>query len=265
VSLEGAERVRVGGADLRVRRLGQGPPLLFLHGEDGVRFCEPFLALLAEHFEVIAPSHPGWAGSPRPPHIRSLDDIAYLYLDLLETIGTPVALVGASIGGWLAAEMATKSQEWLSCLVLVSPLGVKIGGRLERTFVDLYATAPGAVLASLYGDPARAPDRSGLGDDDFLELAVAQEAVTRYGWEPYLHNPQLPHRLARIRRPTLVVAGSDDRFVLVPSYYKSFTGLIGANAELAIIDGGGHRLEEEVPEALGPAVVGFVHACAGEG
>jgi len=137
VSLEGAERVRVGGADLQVRRLGQGPPLVFLHAEDGLRFSGPFLARLAEHFEVIAPTHPAWAGSTRPPHIRTLDDVAYLYLDLLDAIGAPVALVGASIGGWLAAEVATKSQEGLSCVVLVSPLGMKIGGRSDRTFVDL--------------------------------------------------------------------------------------------------------------------------------
>ena len=88
----GAERVTVGGADLQVRRLGQGPPLVFLHGEDGLLFCGPFLARLAEHFEVIAPSHPAWAGSTRPAHVRTLDDIAYLYLDLLQR----QAVVGAS-------------------------------------------------------------------------------------------------------------------------------------------------------------------------
>ena len=105
-------------------------------------------------------------------------------------------------------------------MVLVSPLGVKLGGRSERTFVDLYATAPADVRACLYGDPSRAPDQSALGDDEFLELAVAEEAVARYGWEPYLHNPQLRYRLARIGRPTLVVAGSADRFVLAPGYYR---------------------------------------------
>ena len=265
MSLEGAERVRVGGADLEVRRLGDGPPLVFLHGEDGLLFAGPFLTRLAEHFEVIAPSHPAWAGSPRPAHIRTLDDIAYLYLDLLETIGAPVALVGASIGGWLAAEIATKSQERLTSVVLVSPLGVKLGGRLDRTFVDLYATAPDNVRECLYGDPRRASDLSELGDEAFLELAVAQEAVARYGWEPYLHNPQLRHRLARIGRPTLVVAGSADRFVLAPGYFESFAGLIGANAELAIIGGAGHRLEEEVPDTLARRVADFVHGHHGSG
>jgi pimeloyl-ACP methyl ester carboxylesterase len=268
VSLEAAERIRIGSADLQVRRIGDGPPLLFLHGEDGLLFAGPLLTALAEHFEVIAPSHPGWAGSARPSYVRTLDDIAYLYLDLLEGIGegigAPVALVGVSIGGWLAAEVATKSEHHLSCLVLASPLGVKSGGRLDRTFLDLYATAPDKLQAALYGDPNREPDRSALSQQDFLELAIAEEAVTRYGWEPYLHNPQLPHRLGRIRRPTLIVAGSDDRFVLAPGYYESYAALIGSNAEVAVIAGAGHRLDEEVPDELGRRVVGFVRQCTGQ-
>jgi pimeloyl-ACP methyl ester carboxylesterase len=258
VGLEVVERVLVGGAELAVGRQGSGPPLLFLHGEDGLLFAGPFLERLASHFSVIAPSHPGWDASPRPPHVRSIDDISYLYLDLLDTTGSPVVLVGASIGGWLAAEMATKTEEGLAGLVLVAPLGVKHGGRLDRTFVDIYATPPDVVRASLYGDPGRAPDLSQLDEDDFLRLAVAQEAVTRYGWEPYLHNPQLAHRLARIRRPTLVVAGAADRFVLAPGYYQHYAGLIGANAELSVIDGTGHRVEEERPDELARIVLGFV-------
>jgi pimeloyl-ACP methyl ester carboxylesterase len=97
-----------------------------------------------------------------------------------------------------------------------------------------------------------------------LELAVAQEAVTRYGWEPYLHNPQLPHRLGRIRRPTLIVGGSMDRFVVAPKYFESFAGFIGDNAELSIIAGGGHRLEEEFPDELGRRMVAFARQGAGQ-
>ena len=263
MSLEAAERLRVGGADLALRRFGSGPPLVFLHGEDGLLFAGAFLARLAEHFEVIAPTHPGWAGSNPPAHLKALDDIAYVYLELLETIGSPVSLVGASMGGWLAAEMATKSTEWLTSVVFVSPLGVKLGGRMDRTFVDLYASAPEVVRACLYGDAARVPDRAALGDDALLALATAEEAVARYGWEPYLHNPKLRYRLARIKKPALVVAGSSDRFVVAPGYYESFTGFIGSHAELAVIDGGGHRLEEELPDELARRVAGFCQQHAG--
>ena len=91
--------------------MGQGPPLVFLHGEDGLLFCRAVPRPPGRALRGHRPDRTRrWAGSTRPAHVRTLDDIAYLYLDLLETIGAPVALVGASIGGWLAAEMATKSQ-----------------------------------------------------------------------------------------------------------------------------------------------------------
>jgi pimeloyl-ACP methyl ester carboxylesterase len=258
LGLDTVERVPVAGTELEIRRLGRGQPLVFLHGEDGLLFAGQFLERLASRFEVIAPSHPGWGRSPRPAHVRSIDDISYIYLDLLDTLDAPAVVVGASMGGWLAAEMATKTQAHQSGLVLVAPVGVKLGGRLDRTFIDIYATPPDTVRASLYGDVARAPDLSALGEDDFLRLAAAQEAVARYGWEPYLHNPQLRHRLARIRLPVLVVAGGADRFVVAPGYYESYAGLIGPNAELSVIDGAGHRPEEETPDELARIVNGFV-------
>jgi pimeloyl-ACP methyl ester carboxylesterase len=254
------ETVRVGGADLEVLRSGRGQPLVFLHGEDGLLFSRPFVDGLAARFDVVAPSHPGWGGSSRPPHVRTVDDISYVYLDLLDLIDTADArpvLVGASIGGWIAAEMATKAPERIAGLVLVAPLGVRHGGRLDRTFVDIYASTPGDVRDSLYGDLRRAPDLSALSEEEFVQLATAQEAVARYGWEPYLHNPQLRHRLSRIRVPALVVAGAADRFVIAPGYYSHYAALIGAHAELSVIEGVGHRVEEEAPADLARIVSRF--------
>jgi pimeloyl-ACP methyl ester carboxylesterase len=252
-----AEGVLVGGVELQVWRSGAGPLVLFLHGEDGLLFSGPFLERLAGRFEVMAPSHPGW-GSPRPGHVRTLDDIAYIYLDLLAQLERPCVVVGASMGGWLAAEMATKNQSNMAALVLVAPVGLKTGGREDRAFVDLYASSAADVKAALYGDPSRAPDLSGLSDEDFVALATAQEAVTRFGWEPYMHNPQLRYRLPRIAVPTLVVGGGGERFVLESDYYPAFAAAIGSNAEVAVIDGAGHRLEEETPEQLSDVVAGFV-------
>jgi pimeloyl-ACP methyl ester carboxylesterase len=252
-----AEGIRVGGTDLKVRRTGKGPPVVFLHGEDGLLFTEPFLERLGRTFEVIAPSHPAW-GSPRPSYVRTVDDISYIYLDLLEQLDGPCVVVGASMGGWLAAEIATKNETRIAALVLVAPIGVKTGGRDDRAFVDIYASGADEVRAALYGDPVHAPDMSRLSDEDFLALATAQEAVTRFGWEPYMHNPQLRHRLARIHVPTLVVAGGNERFVLEPDYYAAFASAIGPNAELAVIAGAGHRVEEEAPEELCDVVVRFV-------
>jgi pimeloyl-ACP methyl ester carboxylesterase len=247
-----------GAVELEVCRLGAGPPVLFLHGENGLLFCRPFLERLAERCSVIAPSHPAWGHSVRPAHVTSIDDIAYVYLDYLDALvaatGSPVVVAGASIGAWIAAEMATKSTAGMAALVLAAPIGVKFGTREERAFIDLYAVAPEEARAGLYGDLASAPDLASLDDDGFLQLAVNEEAVIRFGWEPYLHNPKLRHRLHRIDAPTVVVAGGADRFVLEPDYAGALASLIGANASTRTIPDAGHRLEEEAPDALAAVI-----------
>lgn len=243
--------------DLRVRRAGSGRRVVFLHGEDGLLFSLPFVEMLSSRYEVVCPLHPGW-GSPRPAHVRSLDDISYVYLEWLDRMEGDVVVVGVSVGAWLAAQIATKSEHRMSTLVLVSPVGIKTGGREQRTFVDLYASPPATLTRALYGNPDRAPDLTTLSDDQFLELAVSQEAVARFAWEPYLHDPQLGYRLQRIRKPTLIVAGSDDRFVLDPDYYRHYGSLIGANATISLVEGAGHRIEEERPEALCDVITSFM-------
>jgi pimeloyl-ACP methyl ester carboxylesterase len=141
--------------------------------------------------------------------------------------------------------------------VLISPVGIKTGGREDRAFVDLYATRPDEVTRALYADPSAAPQPATFSDEQFLELATAQEAVTRFAWEPYLHNPQLASRLARIRVPSLVINGAADAFVLEPGYFATFAGLIGDNATTRAIPGAGHRVEEEAPQQLAHEIATF--------
>jgi pimeloyl-ACP methyl ester carboxylesterase len=253
------------GQRLEVVRHGSGDPLLYLHGEDGTRPAQALVERLSGRYTVIVPSHPGWGQSERAPHVRSLDDIAYVYLDLLDQLGEgPLPVVGASIGAWLALEIATKSQAQLSALALIAPIGVKLRGREERDFLDLYATAPDDVLAALYGSAADAPDLSGLGDEEFLELAKAQEAVARYAWEPYMHNPSLRHRLHRVTVPTAIIAGDNDGFVLAPGYHEALAAEI-PGAETIVIAGGAHRVEEQRPADVSDAVAGFVDAAVRAG
>ena len=235
---------------LDIRRLGSGPPLLFLHGENGLLFCGPLLDRLAEHFSVTAPSHPGWGKSERPAAVTSIDDIAYLYLDMLADSAEPETVVGVSIGAWVAAEMATKNTAAMAALVLAAPVGIKLGGREDRAFLDLYAESPAAVTAALYADPERAKNVLALDDDGFVELARAEEAVARYAWQPYMHNPKLRHRLHRIDVPTLVVGGDSDGFVLEGGYVDAWARLIGDNARSVVIADAGHRLDEEAPDEL---------------
>ena len=115
----------INGAKIELVRRGRGRPILFLHPHIGLHGSESFLNQLSEDGEVIVPSHPGYGHSDLPKGMSTIDDMSYLYLDLLEALGLrDVVVVGASLGGWLAAEIATKTSERLSRLVMIGALGV---------------------------------------------------------------------------------------------------------------------------------------------
>lgn len=248
----------LGGADIQLETLGDGPPLLFLHGEDGTLFNRPLLEQLAQEYTVTVPVHPGWGESPRTGQFRTLDDIAYLYLGLLAEFDGPVPVVGVSLGAWLALEIATKSTSRISSLALISPVGIRTGDRTTRYYLDTYASSTETVLAASYGDPARRPDLSGWSEDQFRQLARANEAATYFVWEPYLHNPSLLHRLPLVTVPTLVVTGDRDGIVLADDHVKTLTDALGGVTGAASISGCGHRVDEEDPNGVAEAVLSFV-------
>ena len=117
--------ISIAGIELDVLERGQGAPMLYLHGGAGIAVDIPFLDLLAKERRVIAPSHPGFGKSSLPDWLDSVDDIAHIYLELMDRLGlTQTNLVGFSIGGWIAADLATKVPERFNRLVthfLLSP------------------------------------------------------------------------------------------------------------------------------------------------
>jgi pimeloyl-ACP methyl ester carboxylesterase len=254
----------VGDVSLDIFETGEGPPLLFLHGEDGLLFSHALIDALATSFRVFAPEHPGWGGSSRPPYVTDVADLARVYAELIESLEGPVAVVGCSFGGWVAAELAVQSRIPLGPVVLVAPTGIKIGDREERDYADIWIAAMDELPAILYGRPDRAPDLTELSDGQYLYLARAQEATARYCWVPYMHDPKLRHWLRRIAAPTAVVSGSADRFALLDGFYATYASLIGVEgAEHIVVDGAGHRLEEEEPIELARIVQEFVTAEGG--
>src|SRR5580658_11315714 len=120
----------VGGTRIDFLERGSGPPLLFLHAENGI---EPALAAideLAKTAHVIAPTHPGFGRSELAPGMRSVDDLSYFYLDLLDQLDlADLTVVGVSLGAWIAAEMAVKSTARMARLVMANAVGVKVGDR----------------------------------------------------------------------------------------------------------------------------------------
>ena len=114
----------VSGVDLEIEERGTGRPLLFLHAGEGLGTDRPWLDRLAQHFRVIAPSHPGWGNSALPDWMGTVDDLAYLYLDMIRQMGLENAvLLGADFGGWVAAEMAVRNTAGIASLVLVDRSG----------------------------------------------------------------------------------------------------------------------------------------------
>jgi len=191
--------------------------------------------------------------------IDAVDDLAYLYLDLLaEQDLRGVTLIGFSLGGWIAAEMAVKSTERLTGLILVAPLGIKVGDRETRDIPDIFALAADEVARLQYHDPGRAVvDYTALSDDALTVIARNREATALYGWEPYFHNPKLRRRLRRIDVPTLLVWGDEDRFV-TPDYYGQAYRAAIPGARLVTVAGAGHFPHLERPEAFAERVAEFL-------
>lgn len=244
------------GIDLQVRRKGRGTSMLVLHGGGGPILGYPFADRLAERFELIEPVHPGFSGTPIPEHFDGLDDLVYLYLDLMDSLGLERTVVlGNSLGGWLAAEIAVRTTARIAKLIMVDAVGVKVGGREERDIVDVFATSQPELNRLMWHDPALAPDTSKFTDEQLRIVAGNRVALSLYGWDPYLHNPKLRHRLHRITVPTLFIWGASDRLV-TPAYGRAYCNMV-PGARMAVIERGGHAPHVEQADAFVANVMSF--------
>jgi pimeloyl-ACP methyl ester carboxylesterase len=253
------ERLQAGGIELEVVRGGHGPTALLLHGPTTYSPDAPFLELLGQAVSIVAPSHPGFGESARPDDLDTVYDLVHVYQDVLDALpDEPVRLIGCSFGGWLAAELAITYGHRLARLILVDPLGIKVGARDERDITHLFNTSPAELERRAWHDPARQrPGALGLGwqqhvdaipDDDLVRLARGWDALCLYAWRPHLYNPQLKRWLRRIAVPTLLLAGASDRIV-ARGYFEAYASLI-PGAELWTIAEAGHHPELEQPEAF---------------
>jgi pimeloyl-ACP methyl ester carboxylesterase len=251
------ERMTVNGVELEVLRRGAGTPVLLLHGMDTVPPRAPFLDLLGKQAEIIAPSSPGFGDTRRPADFDTIYDLAHLYLAMIDELPyAKLALVGLSFGGWLAAEIAVACSHKLSRLVLVDPVGIKIGDRESRDILDVFNVNPAEVRRAAWHDPANAPDYDAMTDEELIVHARNREALCLYAWHPCLYNPQLKQWLGRVRVPTLLLWGAADR-VVTPDYGRAYAGLIpGARFEL--IEAAGHHPEIEQPERFAGRVAAFL-------
>jgi pimeloyl-ACP methyl ester carboxylesterase len=262
-----SDTLHVRPLELEVLRRGSGRPILLVHGVNPVSPQAAFVDLLAGHGEVIAPSHPGFGRSPLPPDFDTMYDLVHLYREVLDALPDKAVMIGFSFGGWIAAEVAVGGHPKLDRLVLVDPVGIKLGGREERDIAHFFNTNPAELTRLAWHDPANRPAGIyGLGwqaaidetmrDEDMIALARNWDSLCLYAWRPHMYNPQLRHWLRRIAVPTLVVWGASDG-VVTPQYGRAYAGLI-PDARFALIERVGHHPELEQPRAFVDAVCRFL-------
>lgn len=249
--------VTVAGTRIEMRRSGKGRPILFLHPHIGMEHADGFIRCLSGHGEVIAPSHPGFGETVRPEGVASIDDIAYLYLELLDQLDLrDVLLVGSSLGGWIALDMAVKAAQRISRMVLIDPVGIKFGARDKLDIADLYAIPDAKFIELAYHDRGLARrDYAGMSDEELLVVARNTESTARYAWSPYMYDPRLRHLLYRIHIPTLVLWGANDRFA-APDYGRHYAESI-PGAQFQEIAAAGHFPHIEQAQATADAIKAF--------
>jgi len=250
----------VDGVRIEMIERGRGAPLLFLHPGIGLSPGEPVLDRLAERVRLIAPIHPGFGGSEQPARFTSIDDLAYFYLDLMDALDlSDATLVGVSLGGWIAAEIAVKSRERISHLVLANAVGIKAKDRETREIADIFAMTEEEFNERAYFDPAAGNrDYANMPEAEVRIIARNREATARYAWSPYMHDPRLKQRLHRIRVPTLLPWGMADR-ILSESYGRAYAAAI-PGARFAPIARAGHFPHVEAPDEFARQIFAFVDA-----
>jgi pimeloyl-ACP methyl ester carboxylesterase len=251
--MEAASR-DINGTKLNVFEEGKGETLLFLHGAGGSNWS-PLLQLLAKKHRVFAPEHPGFGRSQIPEWMMGVGDLAFFYLDFLEQLDLEnVHLVGHSLGGWTAAEIAVRNTSRLKSLTLLAPAGV----RSPRVpFGDIFLWSPEEHAQHMFYDKKFVGERlkqlATMDQDIWLQNRAAG---ARLAWSPRLNNPQLPYWLHRIDVPTLFIWGKNDEicpFDCAQYFLKPIK-----NATLETIDRTGHALHTERPKEVAAKVTAFI-------
>lgn len=253
------ELISVGGIKAHTLIGGQGDPLLVLHGAGGSLGWRRWIDRLAENFTVYAPSHPGYDKSDSADWMESVRDLARFYLWFLDVVGLDrVHLIGSSMGGWTAAELAVMNPHVLNRLVLVDPVGLKPE---KGEILDIFFHSPEEVFANAYYNVEQAPEYAELyGQPPTAEQRDIQmrnrEMAARLTWKPYMFNPRLPHFLPRVTVPTLIVWGRDD--AIVPLECGEQYQRLLPNATLRVIDQCGHSPQIEKPDEFLGIVTEFL-------
>lgn len=261
-------KVATPAGKISVLRGGSGAPVVYLHSAAGEAVHAALEDLAGDH-DVIVPLFPGFGESEGIESIDGIEDAAFHLLDVLDALELAApAVIGLSLGAWMAAELATRSPERVGKLVLVSPVGLHIDG---APVGQIFGRSPAELADDLFADKSHpmAQMMCALSEKmtDLMSMAelpiallmpmwASMSATAKIGWNPYLHNPKLRQRLRRVTAPTLVVAGDKDG--LLPrahpeAYAEGITG-----ARLEVVAGAGHMVPLERAEEFAVLVRDFL-------
>ena len=243
------EMISVGGTKVHTLIGGDGPPLLVLHGAGGPNGWRRWHAALAEQFTLYVPAHPGYGRSDSADWMESVRDLARYYLWFLDIVGLDrPSVVGSSMGGWIAAELAVMNPQAVDRLVLVGAAGLKPE---QGEILDIFYYPPDKIRDFSFHDPSQVPEWEELYGRQLTpeeqDLALRnREMSARLVWKPYLFNPRLPHFLPRVTNPTLIVWGKQDQ--IIPAICGEQDARLLPNATLRLMDNCGHSPPIEKPD-----------------
>jgi pimeloyl-ACP methyl ester carboxylesterase len=261
----------IGGRAVAVAEIGSGTPLVYLHGFADIHGSSgdwlPFHRALAAKVRVVAPAHPGCGTSEENEEIDTIEDVVFHYLQVLDALDLgELHLAGASIGGWIAAELAIRIPERVRSLALIGATGLFVPGQpIADIFMMVQAKNGGDysdfrhTLFRAAGAPealAMFPDGRMPADRELLRYRMFRFA-SRIGFSPpYLHHRKLRDRLHRFAGPAAVVAGERDNLVPVAHARAYARGL--RNAELKLVAEAGNSVAVEKPSEVAAAVLACV-------
>ena len=249
-----------GTIEVATTEKGEGHPILLLHGGGGPLTVQGFADLLAaqQPARVITPTHPGFGGTPRPDSLASVPGLAALYVALLAELGLhDVTVIGNSIGGWIAAEMALLDTSRISGFVLVDAVGIEVPG---HPVADFFSLTPRQLAEHSYHDPDRfGIDPSKLSPEALAVMAGNRAAIAVYAGTS-MTGAGLAERLGKVTTPTLVVWGDSDH-IADADYGRAYAEAI-PGARFQLLPNTGHLPQIETPGQLLDAVWTFVESHA---
>ncbi len=239
----------IGFVEVTIEERGDGPPYLLLHGGAGPQSVAAFARQLDEKGgnHVITPTHPGFGGTPRPDQLDSVAKLAALYCGLLDDLRLEdVAVVGNSVGGWIAAEMALLGSPRITRIVLLDAVGIEVEG---HAVADVSGLSVPEIQALSFHDPTPfRVDPATIPDAQKATMAANAAALAVYVGSPGMADPTLLGRLKGITIPTLVLWGESDRIV-EPDYGSAYAAAIDG-ARFEVLPATGHMPQMETPDLV---------------